>query len=192
MDETPELDEIYSINTDSRSTRTELSNQGPIESPTLSTPVRSNASKNQTAGSTRGTPRFSSPGTHIASPAQRGQLTNSSGSSHQFHPPSNTYHANGANSGPIGHHNTIESLLRAADLSENVVQDGSGDMLPAALPAEDFGHVSPSVGPNTPQCWPHTSVQEACLMRYFVDNLACWVCKFSAFQIKTPTSSTYF
>ena len=177
MDEGPELDEIYTISTDSRSTRSEVCNDETIESPTLSTAIASNASGNQTVVSTHDTPQYSSPRTHIDSPTQRQENPNGSGDSHHFHPSNNTYHSTGANSGPVGQDKTIETLLRAADLSKNVVQDGSNDMLQSAFPVEDYEHVSPSVTSNTSQCWPHGSVQEACLMRYFVDNLACWVRK---------------
>jgi hypothetical protein len=72
----------------------------------------------------------------------------------------------------VQHGDSIESLVRAADLS-----DGSGHHTykPLSSSLNDSVHALSLVRPPTPGYWPSVGVQEACLMHYFIDNLACWV-----------------
>jgi hypothetical protein len=68
----------------------------------------------------------------------------------------------------------IDSLLRAADYSEQGV-DQTENLLTHS--SHNSGQTfTIQTQPDTPGVWPHASIQEACLMRYFIDELACWVC----------------
>jgi hypothetical protein len=66
----------------------------------------------------------------------------------------------------------IDSLLRAADYSRNSVDQTPGLF---ASPSQNQVRPFPEVLSDTPGVWPHASLQEVCLMRYFIDELACWV-----------------
>lgn len=75
------------------------------------------------------------------------QLVGQSPTLSSFHDRSQSF------AGSVRTEDAIDSLLRAADFSE-----------------QPFAEVQP----DTPGVWPHASIQEACLMRYFIDELACW------------------
>ncbi|RFU23792.1 hypothetical protein B7463_g12547, partial [Scytalidium lignicola] len=66
--------------------------------------------------------------------------------------------------------NSIASLLRAADLSD-IHGFQPHHSITSSL---NSGNTQGVAGPSIPKCWPHLNVQEACLTRYFIDNLACW------------------
>ena len=66
----------------------------------------------------------------------------------------------------------IDSLLRAADFSQQGNDHSTLFQSPSKVQESPFAVSSPDAG----GIWPHTNVQEACLMRYFIDELACWVC----------------
>ena len=65
----------------------------------------------------------------------------------------------------------IDSLLRAADFSQQGIDQSNLFQSPSKVQQSPFAISSPDSG-----VWPHTNVKEACLMRYFIDELACWVC----------------
>jgi hypothetical protein len=85
----------------------------------------------------------------------------------------------------------FETLLKAADISHHESNQITDLLPPASHIAEQDTNAaldltgqesrepeqsfSPQIQPDTPGVWPHASVQEACLMRYFIDELACWV-----------------
>ncbi|KAN0093566.1 hypothetical protein V8E51_016750 [Hyaloscypha variabilis] len=64
----------------------------------------------------------------------------------------------------------IDSLLRAADFSQQGNDHSALFQSPSKAQESPFAVSSPDAG----GIWPHTNVQEACLMRYFIDELACW------------------
>jgi hypothetical protein len=74
-------------------------------------------------------------------------------------------------SSPTPGRDAIDSLLRAADFSEQGPDQSSLFQSPSKVHESPFAVSSPDDG----GLWPHTNVQEACLMRYFIDELACWV-----------------
>ncbi len=74
-------------------------------------------------------------------------------------------------SSPTPGRDAIDSLLRAADFSEQGPDQSSLFQSPSKVHESPFAVASPDDG----GLWPHTNVQEACLMRYFIDELACWV-----------------
>jgi hypothetical protein len=72
---------------------------------------------------------------------------------------------------PGGGEDAIDSLLRAADFSQQGLDQSNLFQSPSKVQQSPFAISSPDSG-----VWPHANVQEACLMRYFIDELACWVC----------------
>lgn len=64
----------------------------------------------------------------------------------------------------------IDSLLLAADYS-----DGLNRQVIAEEPKPIHSYELVDVEHNPETNWPRTTVQEACLLRYFIDELACWV-----------------
>jgi hypothetical protein len=71
---------------------------------------------------------------------------------------------------PIRQEDAIDSLLRAAESSEQGVNQDAV----LSSPSHSGLHAHGRVQYDTPRAWPHGNVQEACLMRYFIDELACW------------------
>jgi len=65
----------------------------------------------------------------------------------------------------------IDSLLRAANFSQQRNDQSKLFQSPSKVQGSPFAVSSPDAG----GIWPHSNVQEACLMRYFIDELACWV-----------------
>ena len=124
------------------------------------------------AQSSAWTPRPLYSATQIASPSKRRRTNDSDRSS--VHSPGNPsfipFHQksdSSASSPPIRQENAIDSLLRAAGFSE---QGGTNQS--SILGSPSHGQLQPY---DTPGIWPHANIQEACLMRYFIDELACWV-----------------
>ena len=68
---------------------------------------------------------------------------------------------------------SIASLLQTAELNATLTPGPEPAALNSAADAFSHGHAIGHVSPPGAQ---HTiGLQEACLMRYFVDHLACWV-----------------
>lgn len=65
---------------------------------------------------------------------------------------------------------TVESPLRTADFPS---QGGFEPELPVS-PSKSPKLTYDEIDYGTPRAWPQVSIQEACLMRYFIDELACW------------------
>jgi hypothetical protein len=126
-------------------------------------------------------------GSQAASPSKR-RRTNDSASTQSLrsplHPEFLLYHveSEGPTTPSLEHESTIESLLRAADLADH----GFHQTHLLSSPIQDDGHPYLSASQTPTNSWPHVNVQEACLMRYFVDNLACWV----SFSLETQFQST--
>lgn len=75
---------------------------------------------------------------------------------------------------PIRQLDAIDSLLRAADFSEQAVDQGVSQDTVSFSPSYSETQAHGGAHYGTPQTWPQVNVQEACLMRYFIDELACW------------------
>jgi hypothetical protein len=175
VDELPELDEIYATNPKNRSTAaadTPTPQSRPAGSPAGSVAVNSIASEDF-GGQSAWTPRSLYSGTQITSPSKRRRTNDSDRSSfHQlpsiipFHGGSSSFTAS-----PARQEDAIDSLLRAANFSEQEVQQGNILGSPSDAQVQPYGKIQP----ETPGVWPHANLQEACLMRYFIDELACWV-----------------
>jgi hypothetical protein len=185
VDELPELDEIYSANPNLRAKVVSTSdvitpqNLQAESSPNGSIAVVSTASDDPAPW----TPRSIYSGTQVTTPSSKRRRANDDRSS--FHSISHTSpnQVLSCHEAPHSFHGTpsydrdedaIGSLLRAADFSDH--EAGQATTL-LHSPSQDPGpSFTIEAQPETPGIWPHTSVQEACLMRYFIDELACWVC----------------
>jgi hypothetical protein len=183
VDELPELDEIYSANPNPRAKVVSASDVTtpqnlPAESPNGSIAVVSTASDDPAPW----TPRSLYSGTQVTTPSSKRRRPNDDRSS--FHSISHTSperallcheaaHSFHRASSYDRNEDAIGSLLRAADFSDH--EAGQATTLlhsPSLDPGPSF---TIEAQPETPGIWPHSSVQEACLMRYFIDELACWV-----------------
>lgn len=183
MDELPELDEIYSVTPKiKRAASIATTPQSRhAESPAASITAPSNASNTSEdpafAQSASWTPRSAFSGTQFTSPAKRRRTNESDRSS--FHSITQnsgilaTYSqsAGSFTGSPVRQEDAIDSLLRAADYSDHGVHQTG------ILNSPSQTQISPynDVDHDTPRAWPQVSIQEACLMRYFIDELACWV-----------------
>jgi hypothetical protein len=181
VDEGPELDEIYTTVTassDKASPPTET-----VASPTLSSglaqTIPSEDPNSAVDHVTTWSPQSLYSDTQIASPIKR-RRTNESGSVHSYHssisghvPGLHGYHV--VPESPSNHsleqESNIESLLRAADLADHDFHNSAILGSPIQGGSQNYAAVSQS--PES--YWPGVGVQEACLMRYFIDELACWV-----------------
>jgi hypothetical protein len=180
VDELPELDEIYSVNpkTKAAAASEAITPQSIHDnSPTGSAATTLNPSDDVAFAqqSSAWTPRSLYSGIQITSPPKRRRTNESDRSSHStgnpstfvpFHRRTDSFEAS-----PIRQEDAIDSLLRAADFSDQGV-DQTG-----LLSSPQYGHLLAYGGiqHDTPGAWPHVNIQEACLMRYFIDELACWV-----------------
>jgi len=187
VDERPELDEIYSNVTTSSDQTSPLSRAG--QSPTLSTGVAPAVTSEESAAVAdvvSWSPQSLYHGSQAASPSKR-RRTNDSASTQSLRSPLQPefllYHveSEGPTTPSLEHESTIESLLRAADLADH----GFHQTHLLSSPIQDDGHPYLSASQTPTNSWPHVNVQEACLMRYFVDNLACWV----SFSLETQFQS---
>ncbi|PVH73459.1 hypothetical protein DL98DRAFT_351011, partial [Cadophora sp. DSE1049] len=164
VDELPELEEIYSVVPKPRTPiATSTTTTRPTQpTPTGSaTPVSTSLQDSFLASSSVWTPRSLYSGTQITSPTKR-RRTNETSSDNgwpsadtnvdsSIYLPSSFHERTTSFQEPqFGHEDAIDSLLRAADFSEQAV-------------SEEVVFTSPQ-----------RNVQEACLMRYFIDELACW------------------
>ena len=175
MDELPELDEIYATNPKSRGTTaadTPTPQSRPVQSPVGSVALSSIASEDF-GGQSAWTPRSLYPGTTITSPSKRRRTNDSDTSSFHQVPSITPFHGGpeSLKASPARQEDAIDSLLRAADFSEQEVQQGN--ILSSPSNTQVFPYTE--FQPETPGVWPHATLQEACLMRYFIDELACWV-----------------
>lgn len=181
VDELPELDEIYSVNPKAKQaasiTTTPQSRQA--ESPAASIAALSNASNTSEDPALIQSASLTTRSTfdrQFASPGKRRRTNESDRSS--FHSISQTsgkfatypQTTSGFAGSPIRHENAIDSLLRAADYSDQ------SNLPTDILSSPSQAHISPysEIDHSTPRAWPQVGIQEACLMRYFIDELACW------------------
>ena len=175
MDELPELDEIYATNPKSKGLAvadTPTPQSRHAVSPTASVAVNSIVSEDF-GGQSAWTPRSLYSGTPITSPSKRRRTNDSDRSSFHQLPSIIPFHgrADSFTATPARQEDAIDSLLRAADFSEQEVQQGNALSSPPNVQVHPYRETQP----ETPGIWPHASLQEACLMRYFIDELACWV-----------------
>lgn len=177
MDERPELDEIYSNVTTNSDQTSPLSRTG--QSPAPSAEVAQAVAPDRPVpvnDAVAWTPECLYNGTQTTSPTKR-RRTNDSVSTQSLRSPIQPgfllYHVGteGAASPSLEHESTIESLLRAADLADHGFHQSG--LLGSPIEDDVDHYLASSQTPTN--YWPHVDVQEACLMRYFVDNLACWV-----------------
>jgi hypothetical protein len=179
VDELPELDEIYSANPRGKPATVPIAATTPQSRPSPSTSivVASITSEDPAPW----TPRSLYSGTKVVTSRIKRRRTNESSDRASFHslvqsPDIVSYHERtGSFEGsPPRREDAIDSLLRAADYSEQGVTPTANLF---ATPSQSQVSVQPfpDVQPDTPGVWPHANVQEACLMRYFIDELACWV-----------------
>ncbi|TVY34701.1 hypothetical protein LOCC1_G006819 [Lachnellula occidentalis] len=186
VDELPELREIYSTTPKSEQVAASVATPQPsrhaeTESPAASTTAPSNLSAiSENFGGAQSAPwipRSALSETQLTSPPKRRCSNRSDRSS--FHSPSqtsgilSTYPRSTSSfaGSPIGHGDAIDSLLRAADYS-----DHHRPHHPKSLGSPQQTQVSPydEIDQSISRAWPEVRIQEACLMRYFIDELACW------------------
>ena len=128
----------------------------PAESPTTSVAVVSTLSEDPASWTPRSL--YSAP-PPVAIPSGKRRRTNESDGT--------SFISVGQSPGIISYHGRTQSFTGSARTE---------DAIDSLLRAADFSEQPfPEVQPDTPGVWPHASVQEACLMRYFIDELACWV-----------------
>lgn len=198
VDELPELEEIYSVNPIPKP-RVVLASDAPVttprslapESPSCSTAVFSTNSDDLTPPSS-----LYSGAQVLTSRAKRRRTNESERSSFHFNSRTSpaqeaetlSYHeATQSHDEPsaLQEDDGINSLLKAAGFSEEGTNQAASLLSPASQDAvQYFATPTQEAQPDTPGIWPQASVQEACLMRYFIDELACWVC----FTPGTPTA----
>jgi hypothetical protein len=180
VDELPELDEIYLANPKARvaptpetATPPQSRHAASVTSPAGSVAVASIGSDEPTF-ETSWTPRSLPTPTQVT-PTFKRRRTNDSdrvsfASVGQPSPVLSRYGKGPMfdDSSPARGEDAIDSLLRAADFSEQG---------PGQSPSLSKVQASPfAASPDAGGVWPHANIQEACLMRYFIDELACWVC----------------
>ncbi|KAF8852790.1 hypothetical protein BDZ45DRAFT_729958 [Acephala macrosclerotiorum] len=189
VDELPDLEEIYTTNPDPKLKDASVSDNTTPRNLPLGSPSGSIAAVTSAASDdlTPWTPRsLYSTAQVVASPIKRRRTNESYASS--FHPSIHTplgqtepspdevltFHERSQSFGDLlgSDEDAIDCLLKAADLSEQ----GTNQALtlldpPNQTPPQSF---ATEIQPETPGVWPHANVQEACLMRYFIDELACW------------------
>jgi hypothetical protein len=178
VDERPELDEIYSNVTTSSDHTSPVSRTG--ESPSVAAGATLPVSLEGPApiiDAATWSPQSLYDGSQNSSPAKR-RRTNESASTQSFQSPIQAsgfhlYHVNtdGIGSPSLEQESNIESLLRAADIADHGFHHGG--LLSSPLQEEVQPYLADCQSPG--DFWPDVDVQEACLMRYFIDNLACWV-----------------
>jgi hypothetical protein len=185
VDELPELDEIYLTNPKPKPAATSEAATPPqsrlASSPTGSAAVASATSDEPTQRPFEPeswTPTSYQSPTQVTSPFKRRRTNDTDLTSFaSVGQPSPILSRFGKgpgfeNTSPGGSENAIDSLLRAADFSEQLPDQSSLFQSSSKLHDSPFAASSPGDG----GIWPHANVQEACLMRYFIDELACWVC----------------
>ncbi len=178
MDELPELDEIYLANPKAQVTTISDAATTPqsrhTSSPTGSAAIASVGSDGPTFEAPWSCPSFQSP-TQVTLPSKRRRTNESDRSSFASigHPsPILSRHGRGPsfeNPSKTPRDDGIDSIIRATDFSEPGPDQSAVFESPAKVQDSPFASSSDGV-------WPHANVQEACLMRYFIDELACWVC----------------
>ena len=165
VDELPELDEIYSTTpnpkpkvaaTNAASDVTTTQNPA-AESPTGSIAVVTNVSDDPGPW----TPRSLYSGQPLGPPVVTSRIkrrrTNESDRT--------SFQSVGQSPSAIPYHERTHSFAGSARTE---------DAIDSLLRAADFSEQPFAEQPDTPGVWPHASIQEACLMRYFIDELACW------------------
>jgi hypothetical protein len=183
VDERPELDEIYTTVT-SISEQTIPPSGTTGVSPALSSGLTRTVSLDDPVSISdhvTWSPQslYSEP--QLRSPIKRRRTNESRASIHSYHsqdqghdPGLLLYRVESApTSGqPLDHETSIESLLRAADLADHGFNESA--ILDSSI--NDNLNSYENIGQSPQSWWPDLDVQEACLLRYFVDDLACWVC----------------
>jgi len=184
VDELPELEEQYSV---VPKPKTPIAISTTATPPTQSTPtgsatpVSTNQDNSYLASSSLWTPRSLFSVTQVRSPTKR-RRTNETSSDSGW-PPANAHEesslylpssfherATSFEEAQFGHEDAIDSLLRAADFSEQAVNEEVAFTSP-----QSQIRTQSRVANDAPRAWSLGSVQEACLMRYFIDELACWL-----------------
>ncbi|KAH7417794.1 hypothetical protein BKA64DRAFT_612527 [Cadophora sp. MPI-SDFR-AT-0126] len=183
VDELPELEEIYSAVPKPRTPIASYTTATPPNQPTptgSATPVTTTLQDSLFASSSEWTPRSLYSGTQITSPTKRRRTdgpssdngwpaTNTNVESSVYMPSSFHERTTSFQEAQFGHEHAIDSLLRAADFSEQAVIEEISFTSPRSQTRAQV-----RVPYDTPRAWTQGNVQEACLMRYFIDELACW------------------
>ncbi len=184
MDELPELEEIRSVGSSLVKLLLDANTATPLGFPSGSPSGSTEAISAESDDHGPWTPRSLYSGTQFTvSPSKRRRITESSGfcgntgaettnvgfdeilpSHHQRIP---SLHRNSLVPGE----NDIDCLLRVVNTSAHGKNLGSSPLPPGT-------DLDVEVQPQTPGIWPHASLQEACFMKYFIDELACWVHNF--------------
>lgn len=193
MDEFAELNEIYSANSKIKTAAASnvITPQSlPAESPAGSVAATSSASEEPSfaAQSSAWSPRSLYSATLITSPPKR-RRTNDDGWP-SFNPIENSSpfiplrpRTTSFQGSPDQQLDAIDSLLRAADFSEHAVNQGVSQGAVSSSPSHGGLHDHGQAHYDKLGIWPQVNVQEACLMRYFIDELSCWACYTSLLQI---------
>lgn len=176
MDELPELNEIYSAYPKRKiGTSTELTG---LQSQSTASPVASVAACSVDSED-QSFPGPSSAWTQITPMPKRPRTNESDQSPYLRSPrqPTAFLQLNDRSSSfggsPGRQEDAIESLLRADYPEQGLNHSETPKTSPSHGPFQDIG--SSSTQPDTPGIWPLVGLQEACLIRYFIDELACWV-----------------
>jgi hypothetical protein len=184
VDELPELEDTYSTNSIPKSKPVSASDITTPQSTLLESPNYSAAALSTASPQTP--PSFYS-NPLVVTPHSKRRRTNESDTS-SFHSSSGIISdqdirvnlcpetARVIEGALIPDEDGIDSILKAADISQRDPSQQSTliDNLPPTT-GNFFRSSIQEIQPESPGIWPHTSVQEACLMRYFIDELACWV-----------------
>ena len=186
VDELPELDEIYLANPKPKVVPVSNTVTPPqsrlTSSPTGSAALSSVASdepKQPPFEPSSWTPRSYQSPTQVTSPSKRRRTNDTEVTSFASVGPASpvlsrygkgpSFDASSPTSGRG--EDAIDSLLRAADFPQQGIGQSGLFQSPSKVQESPFTVSSPGTG-----VWPHENIQEACLMRYFIDELACWVC----------------
>jgi hypothetical protein len=190
VDERPELDEIYSNVTTSSDHTSPLSRTGQSPAPpTRAALAVSSEEPIPVHNAVSRSPQSLYHDSQTTSPTKR-RRTNDGASTQSLRSPIQPefllYHVGTEEDGSptLEHESTIESLLRAADLADH----GFHQTGLLSSPIQDDIHPYFAASQTPTNYWPHVDVQEACLMRYFVDNLACWVGNKFIYTISNKTA----
>jgi hypothetical protein len=196
VDELPELEEIYSVNPTAKGKTISASEEIiatpqslPPGSPDCSTAIFSTISDELTPRSVPRTPLLLYSSTQVVTSRTKRRRTNDSARSSSFHSlnpvdPGEVVEAQLCReksrtideSALLSDEDGIDSLLKAADFSNHSTNQTTNTINTRAQNSgQYFTSPGQEVTPETPGIWPHANVQEACLMRYFIDELACWV-----------------
>ncbi|KAH8812393.1 hypothetical protein F5884DRAFT_750703 [Xylogone sp. PMI_703] len=201
VDETPELEEIYQkASYDENNLPVSYGSSSLYfhgETPNIAKPAVSHISVNQDHSTSQWNPPATNVATkdhvttidssiwssapanvsvHLGSPDTSRSLSAHTSDATSFHSPPSFNSPQATATGTFDtsfratQENSIDSLLRAADLSDIHGFTPQG-VISSPLDSEN---ARSSSGPGALGYWPRANLQEACLTRYFIDNLACW------------------